>query len=189
MDNQIEDVDSTTDEQEEKDLDIEEDEAPEGETAEEKVERLENANRQLFERTKKAEGFEKVDGKWVKKAKPLVQEKPATKQKEAELSTTDIYALMKANVAEEDIGEVRRTAKALGITVAEAIKDPITKGILERRVELRDTANATNTRSARPGTKKVTDEQVLEDLKAGTIPEKGSKEAEQLFWAKRGGKK
>lgn len=189
MDKEIEDADSQNGEEEEKDLETEEDLAPEGETAEEKAERLENANKQLFERAKKAEGFEKVDGKWVKKAKPVVQAKPAAKAKEADLSTTDVYALMKADVPEEDIEEVRRVAKALGVNVAEAIKDPVTKGILERRLALRTTANATNTRTARPGTKKVTDEQVLEDLKAGTIPEKGSKEAEQLFWAKRGGKK
>lgn len=188
MDKENEDVDSQNNEEEEKELEIEDDEAPEGETAEEKAERLESANKQLFERAKKAEGFEKVDGKWVKKAKPVVQTKPTAKAKEADLST-DLYALMKADVAEEDIDEVKRTAKALGVTVAEAIKDPITKTILERRVALRATADATNTRTVRPGTKKVTDEQVLEDLNAGKIPEKGSKEAEQLFWAKRGGKK
>lgn len=189
MDNENEDVDSTNNEDEEKELDTEDDEAPEGETAEERADRVEAANKQLFARAKKAEGFELIDGKWVKKAKPVVQAKPAVKAKEADLSTTDVYALMKADVPEEDIDEVKRVAKALGSTVADAIKDPVTKAILERRKALRTTADATNTRAARPGTKKVTDEQVLEDLNAGKIPEKGSEAAKQLFWARRGGKK
>src|SRR6202012_723102 len=137
MANENEDVDSKNNEEaEEKEVDIEEDEAPEGETAEEKAERLENANKQLFERAKKAEGFEKVDGKWVKKAKPVVQPKTPPKAKEADLSTTDVYALMKADVAEEDIDEVKRAAKVLGVTVAEAIKNPITKPFFERRTAL-----------------------------------------------------
>lgn len=36
----------------------------------EKVNELSGKNKQLFERAKKAEGFEKVDGKWVKAQKP-----------------------------------------------------------------------------------------------------------------------
>lgn len=189
MDKEIEDVDSQNDVEEEKDLETEEDSAPEGETAEEKTERLESANKQLFERAKKAEGFEKVDGKWIKKAKPVVQTKPAPKAKEADLSTTDVYALMKADVPEEDVDEVKRGAKVLGVSVSDALKDPVIKGILERKATLRKTAEATNTNTARPGSKKVTDEQVLEDASKGNIPDKGSKEAEQLFWARRGGKK
>lgn len=165
-------------------------EAPEGETAEEKAERLEEVNGKLFARAKKAEGFELIEGKWVKKPKTTVAPKPAPKkEKEADLSTTDLYALMNAKVPQEDVEEVRRAAKALGVTVAEALKDPITTGILERRQTLRKTADATNTGIARPGSKKVTDEQLLSDASKGILPEKGSKEAEQLFWAKRGGKK
>lgn len=157
------------------------------EEPEETVEELREKNKKLFARAKKAEGFEEVNGKWVKKTKPVVETKPAPKA--ADLSTTDLYAVMKADVPEEDLDEVKRTAKALGVTVAEALKDPITKGILERRQSLRKTADATNTNSARPSNKRITDEQALEDLAKGNIPEKGSKEAEQIFWARRGGKK
>lgn len=159
--------------------------APEEET----IESLKEKNAKLYTRAKQAEGFEEVDGKWVKRPKPVVETKPALKAKETDLSTTDMYALMKADVPEEDLDEVKRAAKVLGVTVAEALKDPVTKGILERRQSLRKTADATNTNPARPGTKKVTDEHLLEEASKGNLPEKGSKEAEQLFWAKRGGKK
>lgn len=184
MDNEIENNDSENVEE------VEESEVAETteESAEEKATRLEEVNKKLFARAKKAEGFEEVDGKWVKKPK-TIETKSTPKSKEADLSTTDLYAIIKAEVPEEDLDEVKRAAKVLGVTVAEALKDPVTKGILERRQSLRKTAEATNTNTARPSNKKVTDEQVLNDLAKGTIPEKGSKEAEQLFWAKRGGKK
>lgn len=42
---------------------------------------VENKNRQLFSRTKKAEGFELKDGKWVKPEAPKEQEKPEVETK------------------------------------------------------------------------------------------------------------
>lgn len=185
MAKEIENDNSETVEEEE--IVTEETDVPE--EAEETVEELREKNKQLFARAKKAEGFEEVDGKWVKKPKPIVETKPATKVKDKELSTTDVYALVKAEVPEEDVDEVKRVATALGMSVAEAIKDPVTKGILERKAALRKTAEATNVTTARPGSKKVTDEQLLDDASKGILPEKGSKEAQQLFWARRGGQK
>lgn len=179
MEQEPENIDSPNDEPEV---------TPEGETAEEKAERLEGLNKQLFERAKKAEGFEQVDGKWVKKPK-TVEVKPKPTSKEPDLTTTDVYALMKADVPEEDIDEVKKAAKVLGISVVEALKDSVTKTILERRASLRKTAEATNTVTARPGTKKVSDDEILQEASKGNIPEKGSADAERLFWAKRGGKK
>ena len=42
----------------------------------EKVDELSGKNKQLFERAKKAEGFDKVDGKWVKTQKPEAKPEP-----------------------------------------------------------------------------------------------------------------
>lgn len=44
----------------------------------EKLQKIEEANRQLFERTKKAEGFEQKDGKWIK-PEPKPESKPEPK--------------------------------------------------------------------------------------------------------------
>ncbi len=107
-----------------------------------------------------------------------------------DLSSKDIFALVQAKVPEEDVEEVTKTAKALGISIAEALKDPVTQTILERRASLRKTAEATSTTTARPVARKVTDESVLKEaFQEDKLPSKGSDEAERLFWAKRGGKK
>lgn len=183
MANEIENEDS---------LNLDEDtevEAPEEETPEEKADRLEGLNKKLFARAKKAEGFEEVDGKWVKKPKPVVETKPVVQTKEADLSTEDVYAAIQANVPKEDLKDVREAAKVLKLSFSDALEHQVVKTILERKASLRKTAEATNTSTARPGSKKVTDESLLEEASKGNLPEKGSKEAEQLFWARRGGKK
>ena len=161
---------------------------PETEEPEETVESLKEKNAQLFARAKKAEGFELIEGKWVK-TKPVEKAKPTIKKSEADLSSKDLYALMQAQVPEDDVDEVQRTAKALGVSVSEALKDPVTKAILERRQALRKTADAANTTTARPSNKKVTPEEILKKAEEGIIPDKGSTDAEELFWARRGGKK
>lgn len=134
-----------------------------------KVEDLEDKNKKLFARLKE---------------KPV--EKPSKKD---DLSSKDLYALMQAQVPEDDVEEVQRIAKGLGLTVAEALKDTVTKTILERRQDLRKTAEAMNTKSARPSNKKITDEEIVKKTNDGEVPDKGSTDAEQLFWARRGGKK
>src|SRR3990167_10399824 len=64
---------------------------------------LENTNRQLFERAKKAEGFVKVDGKWVKAPKPeeAVETAQQLKDKTGELSETQLDYLDLKGVTEE----------------------------------------------------------------------------------------
>lgn len=57
-----------------------------------KAAELEQTNRQLFERAKKAEGFVKVDNKWVKAPKSV--DTPVTKQPEATGETEDTTKLL-----------------------------------------------------------------------------------------------
>jgi hypothetical protein len=123
-----------------------------------------------------------------------IAEKKPPKPKDGEepkdvLSTTDLYSLMNAKVAEEDVPEVQKAAKLLGVTIAEALKDDMVIAKLARNVELRASANALNTDPKRPGIKTATDAEILERAKAGEVFKPGSAEAEQLFWAKRGGNK
>lgn len=174
------------DAQEVLEIPVEEPIVPEAEEPEETVESLKDKNAKLFARAKKAEGFELVNGEWVKVPKP-VEKKPA--KKEQELSTIDTYALVQAQVPLDDIEDVQKAAKLLGVSIAESLKDPIVKSVLERKEALRKTAEASNINTARPSSKKVSDETIMKEALEGKIPEKGSSEAERLFWARHGGKK
>lgn len=104
------------------------------------------------------------------------------------ISVMDIYALTNAKVHEEDIEEVTKAAKLLGKSISEALKDSTVRAILQTRNEERATAEAANTTTAKPGTKQITGEELKQNLSKGQVPEKGSKEAEDLFWARRGGR-
>lgn len=125
----------------------------------------------------------------IKKGKKPADAGGEDSKKESDLTPTDLYALMNAKVPEEDVEEVTKAAKLLGKTVSEALKDNVVKSILSRRVEERETANVANTGNTRRTNPAISGQKLLEDLSKGEVPKPGSKEAETLFWAKRGGKK
>lgn len=105
-------------------------------------------------------------------------------------SIKDTLALSKADVHEDDMDEVIDFAKFKKITVAEALKNEALKAILAQKVEVRKSAEVANAKPRVGGQQRPTDDAVLEKtFKKGEIPQKGSEEAEQLFWAKRGGKR
>ena len=74
-------------------------------------------------------------------------------------------------------------------TIPEVLKDSLVIAKLEKNMELRKTADATNTKSTRAGAKKISDAELLKQSSEGNIPEPGSEEAERLFWLRKGGKK
>lgn len=92
----------------------------EGETPEQKAARLEEANKKLFARAKKAEGFVLEDGKWVKKPKPAAEPNNAQ-------GTTDPeeLKLIARGLSDEAIEQAKSIAKGKGITLVEAMKDPL----------------------------------------------------------------
>lgn len=145
----------------------------------------------------KATTFEKIAGDQkirAEKAETDLKKVVPPKKKEddksetPELSTTDLYALMQSDIAEEDVEEVVKASKLLGKTIKETLGDPTLKAILKTRVEERATADATNTGKNRPGAKKVSDQELMDNAAKGVLPEPGSPEADQLFWARRGKK-
>jgi len=109
--------------------------------------------------------------------------------KSEELGSKDLFALMQNQVHEDDIDDVVEVAKLRKVTVAEALKLDLTKTILAKKSEYRKSAEVANTAPARKGATKISDDALLGGLSEGKIPEKGSEEAERLFWAKRGGRK
>ena len=107
--------------------------------------------------------------------KKLKQSEPAEVEKETpknnDLSTDDLYSLMEAKVSKEDIPEVKEAAKVLGITITEALNRPLIKNMLKEKAEERATANATSTATSKRGTRKDSDEAILEKARQGKVTE------------------
>ncbi len=102
------------------------------------------------------------------------ERKPKELEKEpsvAGLSAIDTIALMRSNIAEEDIPEVVEYASFKKVSVAEALKSTTVKSILAQKDEERKVSAATNVGGARKGPSKVTDEQLLERAAKGVMPE------------------
>jgi hypothetical protein len=135
------------------------------------------------------EGYEFKDGKWVKPQTKVAPKKTEGKT-DIELTPKDTLAFMATGVTEEeDIEEVLKLAKGFGMTVSEALKDETVKHRLNVLKEQRKTAEAANTRSARSGAKQVDGKQLVDKLSKGEVPKPGSSDAEELFWARRGGRR
>ncbi len=102
---------------------------------------------------------------WKKKAK-VSKDKTV-----AELSSKDLYAMIDSKVPQEDVDEVVRASKALGISIPEALKSNIVKSILSDSADKRKTADVTNTENVRMGQTKTTDDELLANAKKGELPE------------------
>lgn len=95
------------------------------------------------------------------------KEAPVAKPVDSKVSTQDLVALMKAEVAEEDISEVEEYASFKKISIAEALRTSVVKSLLAEKQEKRNTANATNTGSARRSPAKISDEEILAKARKG----------------------
>lgn len=179
MDNEQDNIESQNDEQID-DIDTQDDESQD---SDELATKLEEAN-------KKIATLEAQKIHWKKKATEK-SESPDDTQKSSgdELSSRDLLAVINHKVNEEDLPEVIKDSKILGKTVAESLKDPVVQEILKRNEEVRTSANATTIKNGRPGIKKPSPEEIMKQASSGNIPKPGSSEAEELFWARRGGKK
>jgi len=129
---------------------------------------LRQKNQDLYEQLRKAKGFKRdKDGKWVKP-----EPKPEKVEGTGDITKTELYSLVKANVPDEDVNEVVIYARSHGISATEALKLPEVKAILKVKQEYRTTAEATNTGGSRRGSAKISDEQLLANaLKSGEMPD------------------
>lgn len=171
MENEIENVNSPND--------IENENSTNEDTFDQELEasvdvaELQKKNQSLYEQLRKAQGFKRVNGQWVKEEKKP-EPKPETKvepKPEQGLSTKDAMALIKANVEEEDIDEVESYAKFKNISIAEALKTTVVKTLLSEKAEQRKTAQVTNTQTARRSTPKTTPEDIRDKALKGDLPE------------------
>ena len=115
---------------------------------------LAQTNRQLLERAKKAEGFVKVDGKWVKAPKP--EEGAAAieqlKAKTGELDETQLdYLDLKGISDEEDIAVIQRVIQRTGQTVRQALKDDYVLDKLKANQQKREVKDAMPSGTKRSG--------------------------------------
>ena len=119
-----------------------------------RIAELEEKNKQLFERAKKAEAAKKVE--------------PSNDN----LSTRDVLALTEAKISSQDFDEVVRVAQILNKPVSEALQDKTLKTILETRAEERRSAAATNTGRSPRGTSTQSGADLLRRAETtGEVPE------------------
>jgi len=119
----------------------------------------------------KAEGFEFKDGKWVKPNKSSEETEQKPNNSETQISQTDFYALIKADVPEEDFSDVVDYAKLKNISIAEALKSTIVKSVLAEKKEVRNVAEGTHTGGGTRGSGKMFDEKLMENASKGIMPE------------------
>lgn len=104
-------------------------------------------------------------------AKKLKGGKDESTLKNDSISQTDLYVLIKANVPQEDIDDVKEYAALKKITIAEALKSNVIKTLLTQKAEERTTAEATNTNASRRGNAKVSGDTLLSNASKGELPE------------------
>ena len=101
------------------------------------------------------------------KGEPAIEEKETPKNRD--LSTDDLYSLIEAKVAKEDISEVKEAAKVLGISITEALNRPLIKNMLKEKVEERTTAQATSSGGGKKSYKRDSDETILRNFEQGKV--------------------
>jgi len=125
------------------------------------------ASAEVDELKKKLVTAEAQKDHWKKKANT----KKEVSEKKEEISSKDLYALMNNKVPEEDVDDVIRAAKALDMSIPEALKSNVVKTILSDSKEKRTTADVANTDNTRMGPTQLTDETLLSNAVKGDIPD------------------
>ena len=148
------------------------------ETTEEVIEEvIEETPEETIEevKAKLAKAEEIAENQRIRAEKAEKAEKSAKEKKESKsdstLSTSDLLAVMKANVHDDDMERVERFAKSEGVSVRDALKNPELKAILDLREEQRSTAAAANVSNVRRGSTKVSDEVLIQNASNGKLPE------------------
>ena len=152
METKIENINSTKDEKdqailEDTDLELTPEEGEETEDVEVLKERLNKAlgaNKQLFYRTKKAEGFEMKDGVWVKKASKPAEVKVHTETEEGDVNVRITNGIKEAleqrdldslAVSDNLKAEISNYAKLKGLSVLQANDSTYIKFLKEEEVK------------------------------------------------------
>lgn len=158
---------------------------------EDKKTALDNKKSELLDAEIKSLGKNKeLADNYKKRAEKAEQDAKKIAPVEENLTQKDVLVLSKADVHEDDMDEVIDFAKFKKISIADALKNDSLKAILSHNTEVRKSAAVAQAKPRQGGQQKPTDEAVIEKaFDKGEIPEKGSEEADRLFWARHGGKR
>lgn len=133
---------------------------------------------------------EKAEGELKKHPKATEVAPKTEKETNDDLTSRDVLAFTAAGITEqEDIDEVIKMSKGFGMSISDALKDDTVKHRLGVLAQQRKTAEATNTKVKHAGANKPNGSKLQKDLTEGKVPDKGSSDAEELFWARRGGRR
>jgi hypothetical protein len=156
--NENEIIDSQNDETEEIDLDLSDDteEKEDVEALKKDIATL-KAQKEHWKKKANEKGIDKEDKKEVTK-------------ESNDLSTKDTLALMEAKISADDFDEVVDFANYRKVSVMEALKSPTLRTILADRMEQRQTAEATQTKSARTSPK-ITSDALIERARNNQLPD------------------
>ena len=115
---------------------------------------------------------------WKKKATEKTPDKPKEVIKETKeqpkaegLSQTDIIAIVKNDIHEDDVSDIQDYARLKGVSVSSAIKSDFIQTLLRDKNEKRNTAKATSVKNVRTGNASVSDETLMENAKKGVLPD------------------
>lgn len=130
---------------------------------------LKQKNQELYEQLKKAKGFKRdpKTGHWVKPEPKPELEVSGT----GDITKTELFSLVKANVPDEDVNEVVIYARSHKISVTDALKTAEVKAILGVKNDYRKTAEAANTRTSRYATSKISDDTLINNASKGIMPD------------------
>ena len=113
----------------------------------------------------------------------LEKRKPLETSTKAEMSPSDLVAVMNAGVHADDMERVERFAISEGVSIREAVKSPELQAVLDVRNEQRTTAVATNVENVRRGASQASPEALMNRAAKGDIPSNDD-EIEALVAAK-----
>lgn len=140
----------------------------------EKLKAKNKQNQRLYDRAKKAEGWVKKDGKWVKKEvkAPAQSQEPAPKTTKLDYGQKAYLAATHGIKDAEDISFVETAMKNSGQTLEQVLSDQYVLGKLKQMQDERITGNATNTGKTRRGSATKTGDNLLEKAEeSGDLPD------------------
>jgi hypothetical protein len=142
---------------------------------------IEVEEQEVIEEIEETEGEESIDDVKAKldealkeidkQKKAIIKNKKEPPQSPNGLSTADIIALAKADIADEDIDEVLEWAKFKKISVSDALKSSSIKATLSEKAEERKSAQAVHTTGGRRAGGTISDERLLADAEKGIMPD------------------
>lgn len=103
--------------------------------------------------------------------------KETSKNEEKDLSGDDLFALVEAKVQKVDLPIVKSTAKALGLSISEALNHTVLKTILKNTEEERRTAAAINTGNNRKTNVKTSEDALLKRVDTGDLADEEMQDA------------